>query len=542
MKHVIILLVAFTLLSCNAERNNPEPRPNFLLIVADDLGFTDLGAFGGEIRTPHLDAIAQNGLRLLNFHTAPACSPTRAMLLTGTDHHIVGLGATEEYLNLAAPHLRGQPGYDGYLNFSTQILPETLSAAGYRTYLTGKWHLGLEEHTSPHARGFEKTFAMLEGAAGHFDDRQLVPGTDRNTVLFRENGVLIKPPAKFYSTATYANKLIEFLEADRTDDRPFFAFLSFTAPHWPLQAPAESVSRYRGRYDQGYEVIYLERLARLKALGLVDSSFDGQPEPPGFQKWDELTPDEQRYSARLMEIYAAMIDDMDHYIGEVIAKLRELGQYENTIVIFMSDNGATGGNHVALPMFKDFITQCCDNRFENLGEANSYLVLGNEWARVSSGPFRFYKSHTTEGGIRSPAIVSYPKQASAGTYGEFLTVMDIFPTVLELARAERQPARDREILPFKGASFAAVVDGSKAPVHSPDYTVGWELHNHRALWADGWKLVMSQPPLDDGSWRLYNVRKDPYEIEDLSDAYPQKFAELLGTWQAYAEDNGVVLP
>lgn len=548
---VALLIVLSSAYSVDAREPTLKPShtdtrqsPNVLLILADDLGYSDIGAFGGEIPTPNLDALAEKGVMLTNFHTSPACAPTRAMLMTGAYNHTVGLGKMVEYMRLVAPEYLGLPGYEGFLTKRARTLPELLREAGYRTYMAGKWHLGLDEDTSPRARGFDRSYAMLEGASGHFDDQQQVPGTGRKNVLFREDGRLVRPGSDFYSSKSYADKIIQYLETDRDDERPFFAYLAFTAPHWPLQAPAESIARHDGRYDLGYDQFFQQRLERQKDLGLVRADFDGHPTPPGYRDWDSLSAAEQRYSAGIMEIYAAMIEDMDIHIGRVLAKLRELGSLENTLVLFFSDNGATGGDHVQLAPFRELIQDCCDNSYENLGNANSYLVLGDEWARVSSGANKYYKGYTTQGGILSPAILSFPsRQSGPGRYEGFLTVMDVMPTLLYFAGIDPNlSARaDSHSVQIRGVSFAPAVTGSTSPTHGPDKAVGWEWNNHRALWIGSMKLVMSQPPLGDGTWQLFDMSSDRHETRDLAPEKPALLQSMIDSWDAYAKENGVIL-
>src|SRR5215472_1688857 len=295
-------------------------RPNFLIIVADDLGFSDLGAFGGEIRTPHLDALAFAGLRLSGFHSAPTCSPTRAMLLTGTDHHIAGLGTMAGTLT---GELRGRPGCEGYLNDSVVTLAELLRDAGYQTLMSGKWHLGLTADRTPAARGFERSFALLPGAANHYgyeSQADVKPGLLRLTPsLYAEDRDFVTPPQGFYSSDTFTDRLIGYLEA-RDRGHPFFAYLAYSAPHWPLQAPADIVAHYRGRYAAGPEALRLERLERVKQLGLAPAN--AEPHPiVGGRPWNELTEDERSLSARTMEVYAGMVERMDWNIGRVIDHL-----------------------------------------------------------------------------------------------------------------------------------------------------------------------------------------------------------------------------
>ena len=525
-----------------AEASTPKP-PNILLILADDLGYSDIGAFGSEISTPNLDQLAKDGLRLTNFHVAPACAPTRAMLMTGTYHHRVGLGKMVEYMQLAAPEYLGLPGYEGYLNFDGRTLPQRLQEAGYRTYISGKWHLGLDTEHSPRALGFDRSYAMLEGAANHFNDRQLVPGTHSDRVSFREDGELTKPGEGFYSSEAYTDKLIEYLESDGRGEKPFFAYLSFTAPHWPLQAPEASIARYEGVYDDGYDVLYERRLASQKRLGLVDPDFTGHAKPPRYRDWVSLTPEEKRYSARLMEIYAAMISDMDAQIGRVIDTLRQRDDLGNTLILFFSDNGATGGNHVHLKAFRELIAACCENSYENMGRHDSYLVLGDEWARVSSGANRHFKGYTAEGGIRSPAIVHYPPLVGSGSrYDGFLTVMDVYPTLLAIAGMDtRSIASTESDRLLEGRSFEKILLGDSSFVHGLSAPYGWEWNNNRALWRGNLKLVITQPPLGNGAWELYDMHHDPHETQNLAGEEPELLQSMIDDWHRYAERSGVIL-
>ena len=296
-------------------------RPNVLLIVADDLGYSDLGVFGGEINTPNLDAIGHNGILLTQFYSASTCSPTRAMLLSGTDNHLAGLG--HMYEEMRANQV-GYPGYEGYLNFRVASLAEIMRDAGYRTLMTGKWHLGLTEETSPHARGFERSFTLAQGGAAHLGDMPLIGAYPS---IYREDGKLAGIPDDFYSSRFYARKLIEYLESSDTDGRPFFAYLAFTAPHWPLQAPRESVEKYAGSYDAGWDALQKERFENMKKLGLIDRDALPFARLETEPAWQDLPDDEKQIEARKMEVFAAMVDDMDRYTGEVIDYLKSSGQF-----------------------------------------------------------------------------------------------------------------------------------------------------------------------------------------------------------------------
>ncbi len=338
-----------------------EPRrPNILLIVADDLGYSDLGAFGSEIPTPNLDALARSGMLLTDFYAGMTCSPTRAMLMSGTDHHVAGMGVQGRP---SREDQRGQPGYEGYLNFRVASLAELMTDAGYNTYMTGKWHLGEELEHGPRARGFRRSFVSLDGAAhlGGWDWRGPQPAR------YRDGEEIVEVGDDFYTTRFYTQRMIEYIEQDRAEGKPFFAYLAYTAPHWPLQAPDESIARFKGRYDAGYEALYESRFARQKELGLVAA--DAEPiDAARFRpRWSELSEDERRFEARRMEIYAAMVSDLDTYVGEVVAYLERSGERDNTFIMFMSDNGAEASRRDLVPPISEHVGKEYDHSLENLG-------------------------------------------------------------------------------------------------------------------------------------------------------------------------------
>jgi arylsulfatase len=525
--------------------SDAQRRPNILLIVADDLGYTDLGAFGGEINTPNLDELAEAGMVLSNFHTNSACSPTRSMLLSGTDNHRAGLGSMPMIMRMYTPELLDEPGYEGVLNFSVAAMPELLQDAGYRTYMTGKWDLGLTNELAPASRGFERSYVLLEGGGSHLNDMGILAGTTK--AKYAEDGMPTKLADNFYSTKVYAEKMIEYLQQGQADETPFFAYLSFTAPHWPLQAPQESIAKYHGRYDAGYEVLLEQRLRRQKELGLIKADAAG-PDLSQVKRipgWDELTDDEKKRSARTMEIYAAMVDDVDHYVGSVIDALKEIGEYENTFIVFMSDNGAQR----SLDMDRAFgigeaIEICCDNSYENMGNANSYIGPAPGWPRVSTGSNSLHKTFPTEGGTRVPAIISYPNRIDPGQYHDgFISVMDIMPTFLDLAETEHpgDTYKGREVVAMSGTSINNMMQGQVASVHGEEYVMGWELFGRHALRKGHWKIVQIPPPFGSGEWELFNLADDPLEANDLTEQKPEKLQEMLGLWAKYVRENGVII-
>ncbi|MDB4973622.1 MAG: arylsulfatase [Myxococcaceae bacterium] len=511
-------------------------RPNILLLVADDLGYSDIGAYGGEISTPNLDTLAAEGRLLTQHHSAATCSPTRSMLLSGTDHHLVGLGTMAEVLQ---PEQVGKPGYEGYLNQKSLSIAQLLQDSGYHTYMAGKWHLGLTEDKSPKAWGFESSFVLTSGAAAHFAPREGAP-TAAEKVVYREDGVQTTVPADFFSSDFYASKLISYLDAHAGDGKPFFAYAAFTAPHWPLQAPADFIDRYRGRYDAGYDAIRNARLAKQKQLGIIPQDFQPNPGLPASEtnpKWEALTPEQRQSEARRMEIYAAMVENLDHNIGRLIQYLKRTGQYDNTFVFFESDNGAEGGT--------GFPDVGADNSFANLGKVGSNVNYGKRWAEVSATPFRLWKAYSSEGGVSVPAIARLPKsQSGQKLFSGFSHVSDLAPTFLELARAADPGTnyKGREVFPITGHSLLPVLQDRANAVRAPGEVLVDELFGRRYVRKDQWKLTWVEAPYGTSNWQLYNIDSDRGENTDLATQQPDVFNALTGEWDKYVTRVGVVLP
>lgn len=522
------------LISVSAQAN--EKQPNFLIIMADDLGYSDIGSYGGEIATPNLDSLASEGLRLSNFHTSATCSPTRSMLMSGTDSHIAGLGNMAE---LMQPFQQGQPGYEGYLNDRVANLAEVLQEGGYNTYTVGKWHLGRSEELSPNARGFDHSYILVQGGASHFDDQMAIISVDPKAI-YREDGKQVSVPDGFFSTQFYTDKLIEYLEADRQNGKPFFGLLSYTAPHWPLHAPDEWLDKYEGRYAAGYEAIRQERLARMKQLGLVAANTDANVPMQGvLPDWEQLSDEQKRREARSMEVYAAMVDNMDHHIGRVIDYLKQTGEYDNTFILFISDNGADGNSPLGLPGNDVWMNEAFDNSLQNMGRKGSYIDYGAQWAQVSATPFPFFKGLTTQGGIQVPAIIRHPDVSKPGSINnEVAHVMDVMPTFLELAGIQ-PPAGT-----FKGREVAALQGVSMLPMLQdkamPERAIGWELFGRKALRKGDWKILNMSVPYGTAGWQLYNLADDPTETTDLATSQPEKLKELLGEWDEYVARNNVL--
>ena len=506
-------------------------KPNFLLIVADDLGYSDIGAYGGEIETPSLDALADEGVRMTNFHTAPTCSPTRSMLLSGTDSHQAGIGNMAELLTAEQ---KGKPGYEGYLNDLVATLPEVLRDNGYSTSIAGKWHLGRTEELSPAARGFDNSWVLVQGGASHFDDGRAIIGVDPKAI-YLEDGKQVEAPEGFYSSNFYADKVIEYIDA--AEDKPFFSFLAFTAPHWPLHAPESYINKYEGQYGEGYEAIRKQRVGKMKEMGLIGHELSANVPFDELPTWNELTDEQRKIEARKMEVYAAMVDNMDHNIGRVMGYLEETGELDNTVVLFISDNGADGNSPEVLPRNKEWIASEYDNSYDNIGRPDSYIWYGAQWGQVSATPYPMWKAYPSQGGLLVPAILSLPGQSGGEINHEFFHVMDVMPTFLELAGIEQptSPYNGREIFDIQGVSMLPGLNG-KAKTNR---VVGWELLGRAAVRKGDWKIRLLEEPYGQGGWQLFNLEEDPAETTDLAAEKPEKLKEMLVEWDAYISRNGV---
>lgn len=543
---IYLLVFAAMLSSCGREKEieSAPGRPNFLIILADDLGYSDLEPFGSEIRTPNIATLARDGVLFTDFYASPICSPTRAMLLSGVDNHVAGIGNMASMMALDRDARRGLPGYEGFLNQNVATVSEVLRANGYHTYMTGKWDLGLDTEHGPAARGFERSFALLPGGAGHLGDQSLY--SPRKPSLYLGDATPTAPPVDFYSTRFYTKKLIEYIDADRDDGRPFFAYLAYTAPHWPLQAPKPSIARFKGKYAVGYDEVRAQRVKKMRRLGLIDVMHEASPRPASIPEWQSLPPDEQVRQARFMEVYAAMISDIDRNVGDVLNHLKKIGEYEDTVIIFLSDNGPEAGMFETYwPEIFSSIHGCCDQGYDAIGTAESYVWNTPAWAWVSATPLSGVKGQTREGGVRVPAVVAYPRAPHDGAYFRHpSSVLDIVPTILEIAQiVHPAPEFDgRDIAPLTGRSFASLMlnPAPKQENEKSERIVGFEIMGWRAVRRGDWKLLWD--PYDEaGGWRLYNLKADPNEAFDLSQVRPKEFADMLSAWEAYAAQNNVIL-
>ncbi len=540
MMNRLAVLFMLILAACNVQRSADKEvqKPNILLIVADDLGFSDIGPFGSEIQTPVLNRLAKEGVLFSRYYVLPNCSPTRSSLLTGNDNHVAGLGIMSE-MDYPALHRQQLPGYSGALSKQVVTIPELLRGNSYHTYMVGKWHLGEEAGENPYDRGFEETFILGTGGGSHYNDgKALAPPQHME---YSRNGKDVELPANFYSTHNYTDSLIRFIDKNKGDGKPFFGYLSYTAVHDPLHAPKEYIDKYKGKFDFGWDSLYTLRLNNLKALGIVQP--DIRPwKNPAIPAWSSLPKNIQQQYARDMEVYAAMVDYMDMCIGRVFDYLKREGMYDNTLIIFMSDNGANGALAETYPGNEDGrYLASFNNALDNRGLPGSYIVQGPGWAQASSAPFRFFKLFTSEGGIRAPLIIKMPGTTKqAGQWNKSLVhVTDIMPTLLELTRTQYPGEfNGHKIHPMIGQSITGVLRGDVEEIQT-DRGIGYEMFEMKAFIQGKWKILRLPVPMGTGDWELFDLEKDPGETMDLSAQYPDIRRRLMDAWQEYARQNDI---
>jgi arylsulfatase len=541
--------LALLLLAGQVWAADPPKRPNIVVIVADDMGYSDMGMFGGEIHTPNLDALAKRGVRYTDFHTSPLCSPTRAMFFSGTDNHIAGLGNMDE---LIAPNQRDVPGYEGNMNHNVVSFASLLRDGGYHTYMAGKWHLGHEPNLLPHARGFERDFSMLEGEASYFADMTGVRSSEPTATYTEDGKYVTELPKDFYATEFYVNKMMGYIESNRQDGKPFFAYLAHVAPHAPYHLPDDWLRKYEGKYDMGWDELRKQRLTRMKNIGIMPKHAELAERLWYVPPFEVFAPFVRVLAARKMELYAALVENMDYHTGRLIDYLKKTGEYDNTLFVFFADNGAEGNDlaHTiaGTPGTKDFLlyarqyNQTHPNMWGRPGTTTTY---GPGWAQVSTTPFREHKMFIAEGGIRTPLIVAGAGvQVKAGSINHsLLHVMDIAPTVLEFAGLSHPATYNgHPVAPMQGKSWMPMLAGKTDAMRGPNDWLGWEMMGFRAIRQGEWKLLWEWKPWGQGEWELFNVAQDPAEQQDLSSSHQDKVKQLLALWNEYVKTNNVILP
>ena len=523
-----------------------EGAPDVVVILLDDTGFSHFGCYGSDLTTPNIDALAAGGLRYSNFHVTPLCSPTRASLLTGRNHHTVGMRAISNF-DSGYPHMRG------HITDHATTMAEVLRDEGYATFAVGKWHLCAMENASaagpydqwPCQRGFDRFYGFLEGETDQFSP-DLVYDNHR-----------VEPPATpdegYHLSEDLVDHAISFIHDSVSirPDRPFFTYLAFGAMHAPHQAPAEYLDKYRGRFDEGWDVARERWFARQIELALLPPDTELAPRNPGVEPWDGLPDNQKRLAARLQEAFAAFLEHTDAQIGRLVADLERLGRLDNTLLLVLSDNGASqeGGPFGILHEMKYFnmLVETPDEaveRLDDIGGPHSHANYPWGWAQAGNTPFKWYKQNTHEGGVHVPLIVHWPAGVSdAGAVrDQFHHVNDVAPTVYDLLGiAAPDVYRGREQLPVTGQSMRYTFDDPDAP--TTKRAQYYEMFGHRAIVADGWKAVtrhQAGTPFDDDRWELYHYDVDRSECHDLAEAMPEKRDELVALWWEEAEDQGVL--
>lgn len=538
---------ALALPAVSAVAADAPRRPNIVIILGDDLGYADLGAYGSEIRTPNIDALAKRGVRFTNFYTHASSSPTRSMLLSGVDTHLNGLGNMDEW---TAPNQRGVVGFEGYLNNRVVTMPQLLKAAGYHTYMVGKWHLGKAPDQIPAARGFERDFSLLDGAGSYWDMTNFT-GASPKSVFTEDGRYLTKLPDDYYATKTYTDKLISFIDANRNDGKPFFAYVAHQAPHDPYHLPKDWRNRHVGAYDKGWDAVRQERLKRQIELGIMPAGTELAERMWFVPDPIVLAPASRAILGKKMELYAGMVENFDHHVGRLIDHLKQIGEFENTIFIVFGDNGAEGTDLFQMiagsPGSRDFLfasinwSQTHPNAW---GDPGSYVGYGPMWAQVSMTPFSQYKGWLAEGGIRNSLIVSGPGvQRPAGSINHgVMHVADLMPTLLEVAGTTYPSASQPNLPPLIGKSWGPMLAGKTDSVRTKQDYLAWEVFGNRAVRQGEWKLRWQIKPYGKGEWELFNVARDAGELKDLAAQNPAKVKAMVALWDSYAKANNVILP
>ncbi len=517
-----------------------DSRSNVLVILADDLGYSDIASYGSEISTPNLDQLAQSGLRFSNYHTSASCAPTRAMLLSGVDSHRAGVANISEALTPDQAH---SPFYRGSLNHNVVTIATLLRDAGYNTSMAGKWHLGYKDASLlPINRGFEQTVTMPFSGGDNWTQQAYVPHYEKT--LWFENGEEIAIPEDFYSSKFIVDKTIQQLEnnrqKDETKNKPFFSYVSFQAVHIPVQAPKAFTEKYIGTYIDGWDVLRETRQQAVKELGLLPANAPMKRMPTSAD-WNDLSEEEQRFNDKRMAVYAGMVDAMDHHIGRLLQYLKDTDQYNNTVIVFTSDNGPEASE---VPSIMRKIL-AYNQDYDTLGERYSYNTIGANFASAAASPLGHYKFHSGEGGMRVPLIISGPQLAEIhkGSISHSKAfVKDLAPTILALANTQHpgKQYQGRAIEASTGKNLLPIITASTDSVYSHDDIIAYEIGGNAGLIKGDYKIALNRGAANDNRWHLYNIAQDPGETEARETIEPAVFADLLSEYEQYARENGVI--
>ncbi|WNH12584.1 arylsulfatase [Thalassobellus suaedae] len=526
MKKIVITSLVFVsiafLYAFKSKKETPElkknSKPNIVLIMADDMGFSDIGSYGSEIKTPNIDRLANEGTRLERCYNNAICAPSRASLLTGQYPHKAGIGFFNKDLGL--------PAYQGYLNKESLTLAEGMKLGGYSTYMCGKWHVGNKESQWPLQRGFDKFFGFIDGALSYFDTKPIMKGPPKSAWLFEGNKPYTIEKDDFYLTDELTTKAIAYLD-EQPKSKPFFLYMAYNAPHWPLHAKEKDIERHRGLYDKGWDVLRENRLKNLKKIGLFPENQNADRDA-SIPEWESLTYDEKQYWVKKMEVYSAMVDNLDQNIGRLIKHLEEAGELDNTLIVFISDNGADDWDFSKHP----FSVKRNSGSVGTSGSNESYTKY---WAQVSNMPLRSYKSNPYEGGVSSPFVARWPEKIPQNTIQKGgVHVIDFLPTFLDIAGVS-YPKEYNGITtnPLLGKSFITSIQNNK---WNQERELFHEWSGNRAVWSGEWKLLSTYPK---NEWELYNLKNDRVETKNLANEYPEVVKELEHAYNKWAKDNDV---
>ena len=539
----------------NTNNNEDNSRPNILVIMGDDFGFSDLGVFGSEISTPNLDQLGKEGKILTNYYTHPVCSPARSTFLTGVDNHIAGIGTMFENI---APNQVNKTGYETFITDRVVTVAEILRDAGYDTLLSGKWHLsgkGYHEGTGPADRGFDQSFTLLESGANHFTYGPYYPG---GTATFIDNGKIVeKPNGTQFSNEFYTDKMINFIKKSKENNKPFFGYLAFQVAHTPFQAPSEYVKKYEGVYDAGWDKIREKRFEKQKELGIWPANMSLPQSYPTFTDWNALPKDEQKQRSQIFAAHSAMIEDMDYNIGKLIQFLKDTGQYDNTLIMFTSDNGGSepsdspvviatleGANEKEVEEFK---AAGFSEVFDAIGGKDSYWGYGWQGAVMSNTPHSGVKSTMFNGGLKPPFVIKEPHTTNTSELDivkEFVHVSDMTPTFLEYANATHPGSeyKGKQVSPMMGKSIKPLLENTVKEIHLDDEIISAEMFGNRAVFMGDWKARNNIFPIGDGQWKLFNIKQDIREATDLSKEHPDILKKMVSAYDKYAQNVGIIEP
>jgi arylsulfatase/uncharacterized sulfatase len=528
------VLVATLFAQDVVKKDSTNQRPNIVLILADDTALMDFGAYGGEASTPNIDRLAKRGMMFTNYHASPMCAPSRAMLITGSDSHLTGVPNLPIFL---PPEYISQPGYEGVLNNKVQTIATRLKNNGYRTYMTGKWHLGHTETTLPSKRGFDRTFILDASGADNWEHKPYLATQDAKPPWFQD-GELVDLPDDFYSSKTYVDKMISFMKEEEEKEDPFFAFIAFQAIHIPVQAPKEFVEKYQGVYDEGWGKMKQRRFEKAKELEIIPADAKLGEILPKFEKWENISAEEKKIASNDMAVNAAMLEAMDFHIGRYIKYLEENGLMENTVFIVTSDNGPEASDPSMVIGSDQWMWYNENHRDQNrLGEKGYYGFIGPQFASAAAGPNAFFKFYAGEGGLRVPLIFS-GKNIPPGKSKAFSFITDMAPTILDIAGIDYD--EQSSINPMTGHSLFPIIQKDTNQVYAQDEPIGMEAAGQAAIFRGDFKLVRNGKPYGDGIWRMYNLKNDPGETKDLATSNAKLFEDLKIDYKNYSTKYGVL--